>query len=556
MTKRIRPRGPLDDEMRALFTQGRDQLRESPRSALMMHGKLPEAPPRSARLQSFFKQIAKCATSSRGGPSAKYDNMLGNTKAGASVIDRGTLEDFDNHWGHFSLLEKQQVLMSFLQMDPDKLIAIGKEGQDLMFSIIDNKAQLDEERWIVTLSRTMRNFPRSHSIRANWADRESFHFLTKAVDEGLSAGLAAASRRADEKAASNRRSTSSGGTAGGQCQGDSASDTWELHDDCSPSTPTTPAAEAATGGACGNRDAPGHPASSPPRTELVAASRAQHRPATEVGPLTEVGDKGILTSKILKKDVRLKDSIPALGQQNISCCPRTRFGHPPEYTVPAGMAERAIQRMREGARQDIVRMGFRPGPGPDLLSPGDQLVEDLHKFDRRCDLKNFEPWRNDAVSRNGEWVKKPRIAKPVQKASFSSIHGFERTDHNRGQPIVRASGRSRSRSRAKLPRDQLKRPDARTQASALAALARTPAGIAVGARVVLKEMKFRPEKIGMIGKVIEVQAKGKIQVRLDGGTDTVTVWPGVTGELQVVAPYPEPEREWGEEELFGSDTED
>merc|ERR1719487_2850195 len=104
----------------------------------MMHRALPAPPPRSERLQLFFKKFAK-------GHSLRGAWPL----QGLSVIDQGILDDFDEHWGGFSLLEKQQVLMSFLQMDPEKLKQLGKEGQDLIQSIIDTKAQIDVDAWIV-----------------------------------------------------------------------------------------------------------------------------------------------------------------------------------------------------------------------------------------------------------------------------------------------------------------------------------------------------------------------------------------------------------------------
>merc|ERR1712232_843107 len=286
-----------------------------------------------------------------------------------------------------------------------------------MYNIIDNKAQLDEERWIVTLSRTMRNFPRSHSIRANSADRESWFFLNKALEQGRQSGLKAAASRATADYAMSERSSRELPDEG-----------WVLPDASSPSTPSTPAHETIK---ARSRETLGTPESRTPGTELASM-------------LGSTKDQGPGKLEMLKKGI-ICDSIPPLGAQMVSCWPRTQHGHPPEYTVPADMAEKALKPLVDQARQEIIRMGFRPGP--DLLSPGEHLLEDFSALEHISELGT---WRNDAIWRNNEWTKKPPGVKAAPKASFSSIHGFERTHHTEKASPPAGSARSastRSRSR-------------------------------------------------------------------------------------------------------------
>merc|ERR1712139_24340 len=66
-------------------------------------------------------------------------------------------------------------------------------------------------------------------------------------------------------------------------------------------------------------------------------------------------------------------------------------------------------------------------------------------------------------------------------------------------------------------------------------------GIAEGARVLLKEMRYRPEKVGMVGTVIAVK-KGKVHLQLDAESEPIVVWPGVTGELEITSASPMPRR--------------
>jgi hypothetical protein len=166
-----------------------------PRTSILLNYAQSVPPARTKRLDHFFGPEVLLRNQDRNSatPNPEHDNMLGNTKAGALAIDKALLQDFREHWDSFCVLEKQQVLMSFMSMDPEKLKSLGKEGRESIFDIIDNKAQMDEGQWVVTLSRVLRNFPRSHSIRANSADRESQYFLNKQVEEGLEAGFQAAS---------------------------------------------------------------------------------------------------------------------------------------------------------------------------------------------------------------------------------------------------------------------------------------------------------------------------------------------------------------------------
>merc|ERR1711971_1528651 len=138
------------------------------------------------------------------------------------------------------------------------------------------------------------------------------------------------------------------------------------------------------------------------------------------------------------------------GSHCVTCWPLARHGHPPNYAVPDGVAEKLLKPIRDAAREEIeknyVGSGYRPvcdytkedrismglWTGLDLHLPPKVFLEELqnefrHKVPRAF-LADESPWSNEMIHRNGEWQAKAQDHLDNPRALQNTLtHGFERT---------------------------------------------------------------------------------------------------------------------------------